>query len=144
MYTTLVITKCIDYIVCFRSQVHRPATHLTLVWSCSSVAGSAAPTPLSDCNTSDVVHADNVVYQLLFDLGIFSFFFFLNRKFHGHSSLKEYYEKESCVHYIHNVRQQPHDTIRVCVCVCVCVCVSVYLSVYLSIYLSIYLSVSFL
>ncbi|KAJ3592843.1 hypothetical protein NHX12_005181 [Muraenolepis orangiensis] len=24
-------------------------------------------------------------------------------KFHGHSSLKEYYEKESCVHYIHNV-----------------------------------------
>lgn len=27
-----------------------------------------------------------------------------NRKFHGHSSLKEYYEKESCVHYIHNVR----------------------------------------
>lgn len=26
------------------------------------------------------------------------------RKFHGHSSLKEYYEKESCVHYIHNVR----------------------------------------
>lgn len=25
------------------------------------------------------------------------------RKFHGHSSLKEYYEKESCVHYIHNV-----------------------------------------
>uniref|UniRef100_A0A8D3BM32 Monoacylglycerol lipase ABHD2 n=1 Tax=Scophthalmus maximus TaxID=52904 RepID=A0A8D3BM32_SCOMX len=26
-----------------------------------------------------------------------------HRKFHGHSSLKEYYEKESCVHYIHNV-----------------------------------------
>ncbi|XP_023653564.1 monoacylglycerol lipase ABHD2-like [Paramormyrops kingsleyae] len=25
------------------------------------------------------------------------------RKFHGHSSLKEYYEKESCVHYVHNV-----------------------------------------
>ncbi|TRY83718.1 hypothetical protein DNTS_018520 [Danionella cerebrum] len=25
------------------------------------------------------------------------------RKFHGHSSLKEYYEKESCVHYIHNI-----------------------------------------
>uniref|UniRef100_A0A3B4EDZ5 Monoacylglycerol lipase ABHD2 n=1 Tax=Pygocentrus nattereri TaxID=42514 RepID=A0A3B4EDZ5_PYGNA len=25
------------------------------------------------------------------------------RKFHGHDSLKEYYEKESCVHYIHNV-----------------------------------------
>ncbi|KAG8012328.1 Monoacylglycerol lipase ABHD2-A [Nibea albiflora] len=25
------------------------------------------------------------------------------RKFHGYSSLKEYYEKESCVHYIHNV-----------------------------------------
>ncbi|MCI4383306.1 hypothetical protein PGIGA_G00024840 [Pangasianodon gigas] len=25
------------------------------------------------------------------------------RKFHGHNSLKEYYEKESCVHYIHNV-----------------------------------------
>lgn len=25
------------------------------------------------------------------------------RKFHGHRSLKEYYEKESCVHYIHNV-----------------------------------------
>ncbi|XP_042352232.1 monoacylglycerol lipase ABHD2-like [Plectropomus leopardus] len=25
------------------------------------------------------------------------------RKFHGHSSLKEYYEKESCVHYIKNV-----------------------------------------
>ncbi|MED6283344.1 Monoacylglycerol lipase ABHD2-A [Characodon lateralis] len=25
------------------------------------------------------------------------------RKLHGHSSLKEYYEKESCVHYIHNV-----------------------------------------
>ncbi|KAG9352318.1 hypothetical protein JZ751_020731 [Albula glossodonta] len=25
------------------------------------------------------------------------------RKFHGHASLKEYYEKESCVHYIHNV-----------------------------------------
>lgn len=28
------------------------------------------------------------------------------RKFHGYSSLKEYYEKESCVHYIHNVRVQ--------------------------------------
>uniref|UniRef100_A0A673ZIN2 Monoacylglycerol lipase ABHD2 n=1 Tax=Salmo trutta TaxID=8032 RepID=A0A673ZIN2_SALTR len=25
------------------------------------------------------------------------------RKFHGHDSLKEYYEKESCVHYIHNI-----------------------------------------
>nr|XP_046250687.1 monoacylglycerol lipase ABHD2-like [Scatophagus argus] len=25
------------------------------------------------------------------------------RKFHGYCSLKEYYEKESCVHYIHNV-----------------------------------------
>ncbi|KAG7522393.1 hypothetical protein JOB18_021105 [Solea senegalensis] len=25
------------------------------------------------------------------------------RKFHGYSSLKEYYEEESCVHYIHNV-----------------------------------------
>ncbi|XP_041966423.1 monoacylglycerol lipase ABHD2 [Alosa sapidissima] len=25
------------------------------------------------------------------------------RKFHGHDSLKDYYEKESCVHYIHNV-----------------------------------------
>ncbi|XP_026869712.1 monoacylglycerol lipase ABHD2 [Electrophorus electricus] len=25
------------------------------------------------------------------------------RKFHGHDSLKEYYEKESCVNYIHNV-----------------------------------------
>ncbi|XP_043100563.1 monoacylglycerol lipase ABHD2 isoform X3 [Puntigrus tetrazona] len=25
------------------------------------------------------------------------------RKFHGHNSLKEYYEKESCVHYIHNI-----------------------------------------
>ncbi|XP_023669913.1 monoacylglycerol lipase ABHD2-like [Paramormyrops kingsleyae] len=25
------------------------------------------------------------------------------RKFHGYRSLKEYYEKESCVHYIHNV-----------------------------------------
>ncbi|XP_040895332.1 monoacylglycerol lipase ABHD2-like [Toxotes jaculatrix] len=25
------------------------------------------------------------------------------RKFHGYSSLKEYYEKESCVHYIHKV-----------------------------------------
>ncbi|XP_029378997.1 monoacylglycerol lipase ABHD2-B-like isoform X1 [Echeneis naucrates] len=25
------------------------------------------------------------------------------RKFHSHSSLKEYYEKESCVHYIHKV-----------------------------------------
>lgn len=25
------------------------------------------------------------------------------RKFHGHNSLKEYYEKESCVRYIHNV-----------------------------------------
>ncbi|XP_015198725.1 monoacylglycerol lipase ABHD2 isoform X2 [Lepisosteus oculatus] len=25
------------------------------------------------------------------------------RKFHGYNSLKEYYEKESCVHYIHNV-----------------------------------------
>ncbi|XP_063045338.1 monoacylglycerol lipase ABHD2 [Engraulis encrasicolus] len=25
------------------------------------------------------------------------------RKFHGHNTLKEYYEKESCVHYIHNV-----------------------------------------
>ncbi|KAI4889528.1 hypothetical protein NFI96_010729 [Prochilodus magdalenae] len=25
------------------------------------------------------------------------------RKFHGHNSLKEYYEKESCVHFIHNV-----------------------------------------
>ncbi|XP_035521474.1 monoacylglycerol lipase ABHD2-like [Morone saxatilis] len=25
------------------------------------------------------------------------------RKFHDYSSLKEYYEKESCVHYIHNV-----------------------------------------
>lgn len=25
------------------------------------------------------------------------------RKFHGYSSLKEYYEQESCVHYIHNV-----------------------------------------
>lgn len=31
-------------------------------------------------------------------------FFCVIRKFHGHSSLKEYYEKESCVHYIHNVR----------------------------------------
>ncbi|XP_067235946.1 monoacylglycerol lipase ABHD2 isoform X2 [Chanodichthys erythropterus] len=26
-----------------------------------------------------------------------------HRKFHGHNSLKEYYEKESCVHYIHNI-----------------------------------------
>uniref|UniRef100_A0A8C8JA90 Monoacylglycerol lipase ABHD2 n=1 Tax=Oncorhynchus tshawytscha TaxID=74940 RepID=A0A8C8JA90_ONCTS len=25
------------------------------------------------------------------------------RKFHGHDTLKEYYEKESCVHYIHNI-----------------------------------------
>uniref|UniRef100_A0A667ZUV5 Monoacylglycerol lipase ABHD2 n=1 Tax=Myripristis murdjan TaxID=586833 RepID=A0A667ZUV5_9TELE len=25
------------------------------------------------------------------------------RKFHGYNSLKEYYERESCVHYIHNV-----------------------------------------
>lgn len=25
------------------------------------------------------------------------------RKFHGHNSLREYYEKESCVHYIHKV-----------------------------------------
>ncbi|XP_051548958.1 monoacylglycerol lipase ABHD2 [Myxocyprinus asiaticus] len=25
------------------------------------------------------------------------------RKFHGHSTLKEYYEKESCVHYIHSI-----------------------------------------
>ncbi|KAM9376629.1 monoacylglycerol lipase ABHD2 isoform 2-T2 [Pholidichthys leucotaenia] len=25
------------------------------------------------------------------------------RKFHGHGSLREYYEKESCVHYIHKV-----------------------------------------
>ncbi|RXM96526.1 Abhydrolase domain-containing protein 2-A [Acipenser ruthenus] len=25
------------------------------------------------------------------------------RKFHGYDSLKEYYEKDSCVHYIHNV-----------------------------------------
>ncbi|XP_059401978.1 monoacylglycerol lipase ABHD2-like isoform X2 [Carassius carassius] len=25
------------------------------------------------------------------------------RKFHGHNSIKEYYEKESCVHYIHNI-----------------------------------------
>ncbi|KPP63903.1 abhydrolase domain-containing protein 2-A-like, partial [Scleropages formosus] len=25
------------------------------------------------------------------------------RKFHGYSSIKEYYEKESCVHYLHNV-----------------------------------------
>ncbi|XP_056138314.1 monoacylglycerol lipase ABHD2-like [Lampris incognitus] len=25
------------------------------------------------------------------------------RKFHGYDSLKEYYEKESCVHYIHNI-----------------------------------------
>ncbi|MEQ2242218.1 Monoacylglycerol lipase ABHD2-B [Ilyodon furcidens] len=25
------------------------------------------------------------------------------RKFHGYGSLREYYEKESCVHYIHNV-----------------------------------------
>ncbi|MEQ2219701.1 Monoacylglycerol lipase ABHD2-B, partial [Xenoophorus captivus] len=24
-------------------------------------------------------------------------------KFHGYGSLREYYEKESCVHYIHNV-----------------------------------------
>lgn len=32
-----------------------------------------------------------------------SFSLGFNRKFHGHSSLKEYYEKESCVHYIHNV-----------------------------------------
>lgn len=31
-------------------------------------------------------------------------FYGLIRKFHGHDSLKEYYEKESCVHYIHNVR----------------------------------------
>ncbi|MCJ8734297.1 hypothetical protein PDJAM_G00233610 [Pangasius djambal] len=26
-----------------------------------------------------------------------------HKKFHGHNSLKEFYEKESCVHYIHNV-----------------------------------------
>ncbi|XP_068169245.1 monoacylglycerol lipase ABHD2-like [Antennarius striatus] len=25
------------------------------------------------------------------------------RKFHGYASVKEYYEKESCVHYIHNI-----------------------------------------
>ncbi|XP_007573520.1 monoacylglycerol lipase ABHD2 [Poecilia formosa] len=25
------------------------------------------------------------------------------RKFHGYNSLREYYEKESCVHYVHNV-----------------------------------------
>lgn len=25
------------------------------------------------------------------------------RKFHGHNTLKEYYEKESCVHFIHNI-----------------------------------------
>uniref|UniRef100_A0A667Y8W8 Monoacylglycerol lipase ABHD2 n=1 Tax=Myripristis murdjan TaxID=586833 RepID=A0A667Y8W8_9TELE len=30
------------------------------------------------------------------------------RKFHGHSSLKEYYEKESCVHYIHNILMSVH------------------------------------
>lgn len=32
-----------------------------------------------------------------------SLFLWCVRKFHGHNSLKEYYEKESCVHYIHNV-----------------------------------------
>lgn len=41
---------------------------------------------------------------LLSELDKLSFFLCFNRKFHGHSSLKEYYEKESCVHYIHNVR----------------------------------------
>lgn len=29
--------------------------------------------------------------------------FIFYRKFHGYDSLKEYYEKDSCVHYIHNV-----------------------------------------
>lgn len=29
------------------------------------------------------------------------------RKFHGHSSLNEYYEQESCVHYVHNVSVTP-------------------------------------
>ena len=48
---------------------------------------------------------------------------FVIRKFHGHSSLKEYYEKESCVHYIHNVRTSEHciqAALPVCWCVCVC------------------------
>ncbi|MEQ2161100.1 Monoacylglycerol lipase ABHD2-A [Goodea atripinnis] len=35
-----------------------------------------------------------------------------HRKLHGHSSLKEYYEKESCVHYIHNVRTAPGISLR--------------------------------
>lgn len=49
------------------------------------------------------------------------------RKFHGHSSLKEYYEKESCVHYIHNVRASiwvySHCFSPVFLSLCVCVCV---------------------
>lgn len=38
------------------------------------------------------------------------------RKFHGHSSLKEYYEKESCVHYIHNVSSCCQRQSVLCVC----------------------------
>lgn len=38
-----------------------------------------------------------------FEVSPFCFLLSSGRKFHGHNSLKEYYEKESCVHYIHNV-----------------------------------------
>lgn len=41
--------------------------------------------------------------------------FFFNRKFHGHSSLKEYYEKESCVHFIHNVSVFKHTCFFFCI-----------------------------
>lgn len=65
----------------------------------------------------------------------------LSRKFHGHSSLKEYYEKESCVHYIHNVRAElPFHTLHlilscfslcsVCVCVCICLVFFLYVGLY--------------
>lgn len=60
------------------------------------------------------------------------FFSCFNRKFHGYSSLKEYYEKESCVHYIHNVRTAPVTPCfspSVCFCICV-LCVEICAATY--------------
>lgn len=49
-----------------------------------------------------------VIYQLSIPV-LFQVLFFLflvcvcSRKFHGYNSLKEYYEEESCMRYLHRV-----------------------------------------
>ncbi|XP_048471830.1 monoacylglycerol lipase ABHD2 [Rhincodon typus] len=53
-----------------------------------------APNPLADVDISKLYTATSLMH---IDDNIM-------RKFHGYHTLKEYYEKESCMHYLHNIQ----------------------------------------